>query len=275
MRTRRYFGWGSVTVPTASCDQGLVIHYDGGKRMLTRQAHSACVLYWKGVRLQHIGQGWSDIGYSFGVCPHGEVFEGRGWRKVQAAQPGGNSSYTSVTLMLGLGEHPTDVQIDSVRQLRKDLMERGMRSVVKGHRDFIATSCPGPILYRMVQDGTFRKAPDSNAPDSLNKLPATNAGGSLHDMGADMLGLKHGDKGDAVEALQLALMYAGFGKELGKSGPGKDGIDGHFGNATAKALLAARRSQGSGVKNAKKVTPWAYTQLMNALIDARISAKMK
>jgi hypothetical protein len=93
-----------------------------------------------------------------GNCPHGVLFEGRGENHVQAAQPGGNSTFYSVTLMSGPGEDPTTAQIDTVRQLRAYLMRKGMAGSVRGHRDFFSTSCPGDRLYRMVRDGTFTRS---------------------------------------------------------------------------------------------------------------------
>src|SRR5690606_30330973 len=96
-------------------------------------------------------------GNSFGACPHGYVFEGRGLFRTQAAQPGGNSTYYSVTLMSGPSDTITDAQINAVRQLREWLMEpaTSISGTVKGHRDFVSTSCPGGKLYRMVRDGVF------------------------------------------------------------------------------------------------------------------------
>jgi len=158
---RAAFGWGPTGASSARPREGLVIHYDGSAQGLAGKAHSACVDYWKRTRTFHTGanRGWVDIGYSFGACPHGYVFEGRGLDRVQAAQPGGNSSWYSVTLMGGPGERPTDAQIDAVRQLRAWLMSKGAAGAVKGHRDFFSTSCPGDVLYRMVKDGTFTRPP--------------------------------------------------------------------------------------------------------------------
>jgi len=166
---RDYFGWGRTAARAASPHMGLVIHYDGPGQNLTGKTHSHCVEYWKGVRKFHMNSnGWADIGYSFGVCPHsdssgqGYIFEGRGLNREQAAQPGGNTTYYSVTLMLGDGEHPTDVQIETVRELREWLHSKGNANTVKGHKDFYNTSCPGTILYKMVKDGTFTKSSEED-----------------------------------------------------------------------------------------------------------------
>jgi len=156
---RSTFGWGSSGAGYANPTRGLVIHYDGSNQGLAGKSHSSCVSYWKSTRNFHVGpsRGWADIGYSFGACPHGYVLEGRGLNRVQAAQPGGNDTWYSVTLMGGPGEDPTPAQITAVRQLRAWLMGKGVAGAVRGHRDFIPTSCPGDRLYKLVKDGTFSK----------------------------------------------------------------------------------------------------------------------
>jgi hypothetical protein len=143
----------------------LVIHYDGSNQGLAGKPHSACRDYWRRTRSFHTGpsRGWADIGYSFGCCPHGYVLEGRGLNKQQAAQPGGNATWYSCTLMGGDTETPTAAQINAVRELRAWLRSKGLGAAVRGHRDFIPTSCPGPIAYRMVKDGTFTGTP-TNTP---------------------------------------------------------------------------------------------------------------
>lgn len=170
---RSVFGWGSSGASHATPRKGLVIHYDGSNQGLAGKAHSSCVSYWKSTRSFHVGpsRGWADIGYSFGACPHGYVLEGRGLDRQQAAQPGGNSTWYSCTLMSGPGEDPTEAQINAVRQLREWLMGTGVAGAVRGHRDFISTSCPGDRLYRLVQDGTFRKAAGSAAQEEDDMQP--------------------------------------------------------------------------------------------------------
>jgi hypothetical protein len=158
---RSAFGWGTTGAAYAKPRQGLVIHYDGSDQNLAGKPHASCVDYWVRTRKFHTGSNrqWVDIGYSFGACPHGFVFEGRGENHAQAAQPGGNTTWYSVTLMSGPGEKPTLAQIEAVRELRAHLMSRGLGGAVKGHRDFYSTSCPGNELYRLVRDGTFTKSP--------------------------------------------------------------------------------------------------------------------
>ena len=161
LEKRSSFGWPATTANHAPCDRGLVVHYDGSNQGLAGKPHSSCRAYWKATRSFHMGpsRGWRDIGYSFGVCPHGYVMEGRGWQREQAAQPGGNTTWTSCTFMTGDTEKPTAVQVEAFRQLRAWLRGKGLDAGVKGHRDFISTSCPGSILYGMVKSGALTGAP--------------------------------------------------------------------------------------------------------------------
>lgn len=205
---RSTFGWGPTAAGLATPRNGLVIHYDGSDQGLAGKPHSACVTYWKNTRKFHMGQarGWADIGYSFGACPHGVVFEGRGEGHVQAAQPGGNTTWYSVTLMSGPGEKPTDAQIDAVRQLRAWLMRKGVGGAVKGHRDFFSTSCPGDLLYRMVRDGTFTKPAGSG--DSPASEPAS-ASSWTEDLVKDLPLLKEGADNFDVKTVRALLVARG------------------------------------------------------------------
>lgn len=163
--SRSDLGWGTSPAAGANPRSGLVIHYDSSDQRLADKPHSACVDYWRRTRDFHInGNGWVDLGYSFGCCSHGYVFEGRGLFKAQAAQPGGNTTYYSCTLMTGPTDEITPAQIEAVRALRAWLMEpeSSIAGTVKGHRDFIATSCPGDKAYALVKDGTFSKAPSGS-----------------------------------------------------------------------------------------------------------------
>lgn len=167
LEKRSAFGWPATAAGYAACKNGLVIHYDGSNQGLAGKPHSSCRAYWKATRRFHMGpaRGWADIGYSFGVCPHGIVMEGRGWQRQQAAQPGGNSTWTSCTFMSGDGEKPTAAQIDAFRELRAWLRGKGLGSAIKGHRDFISTSCPGSTLYSMVKSGALTGAPSKEDDD--------------------------------------------------------------------------------------------------------------
>jgi hypothetical protein len=157
LEKRASFGWPATAAGSASPTHGIAVHFDGNDQGLANKAHNACRAYWMATRSFHMGpkRKWLDIGYSWGVCPHGIVFEGRGLNHVQAAQPGGNSSWYSCTFMSGPAESPPLVQIQAFREFRSWLRGKGVAAALRGHRDFVSTDCPGTTLYRMVRDGTL------------------------------------------------------------------------------------------------------------------------
>lgn len=79
-----------------------------------------------------------------------------------------------------------------------------------------------------------------------------------------LIGLKKGDSGQPVKALQELIRYAGQGAVLGKT-------DGDYGPKTAEALRLVRKSVGSkaGEGYGDEVDGWAYAQLMAAVARAQ------
>lgn len=184
MERRSVFGWPATAAAKASPREGLVVHFDGGNRGLTHKNHAACRDYWKWCRRFHMGpeRGWRDIGYSFAVCPHGVILEGRGLDREQAAQPGGNRAWYSVTFMFGPKEKPTPEQLAAFRSLREWLMGKGVAARVKGHRDFVSTDCPGDVLYQMVRMGAFTRGAADWMETMVRKLPTLRKGATGEDV---------------------------------------------------------------------------------------------
>src|SRR5690606_15487954 len=181
--SRSALGWGPSPADYANPTRGLVIHYDSSNLGLASKPHSSSVQYWKNTRSFHTGpsRGCADTAYTCFACPRGYSQAGRGSRKTQAAQPGANPTYHSSTRAGGPAADPATAQIDAVRRLRKWLMaDYGVSGTVKGHRDFISTSCPGNQAYALVKNGTFSKEP----------------GASTGGMEDDMVGLRKGDQGE-------------------------------------------------------------------------------
>lgn len=231
MERRASFGWSSTSpAGYATPTLGTVVHYDGSDQNLAGRGHAACRAYWKRTRNFHTGPSrrWADIGYSFGCCPHGVVLEGRGLNKVQAAQPGGNATWYSVTFMSGPNEAPTTAQLLAFRQLRAYLMARNVAGAVSYHGRFISTSCPGSILRTMVTSGSILRGETGGA----NPPPST--GGRV---------LREGATGADVTAVQAQLVFLGYDV-------GSWGADGRFGAATTKAVKAFQSAEGIGVDGA-------------------------
>lgn len=105
----------------------------------------------------HKGMGWSGIGYHFVVRKDGTIEQGRDM-DVQGAHAQGENWHTiGIHVCSNFEEFfPTPQQIESVSYLVGWLAEYyGIECTadnVVGHRDLMATACPGQNLYAMLQD---------------------------------------------------------------------------------------------------------------------------
>lgn len=138
----------------------LVVHYSA---MLADQEddHAKCASRVLAIQHFHMTSdqlapgGACDIGYTWLVCRHGFVFQGRGWRTRQAATNEANG-FSVAVCFLG-GDHAgrkdvTEPARRAIRSLRDFCLEHAPNfEGVKGHRDYAQTRCPGNELYAFVQ----------------------------------------------------------------------------------------------------------------------------
>lgn len=142
--------------------RGVKVHYLG--TFYSDRPHTQCAAYVRQLQAQHMdGNGWSDIGYSFVVCTHGYVYEGRGLRRRNSAN--GNTTlndqdYAVCALVGSSGlTAPPPAQVNGLRDAIDYCRAEGPAGTwLGGHRDGYATSCPGDALYTWVHAG----APRSN-----------------------------------------------------------------------------------------------------------------
>lgn len=106
---------------------------------------------------------YCDIEYNVCADRAGDVWQLRGLNLRGGANGtyGSNMQYPSIFVLVGLTEDraPTKEQIKAVRQVVSRVRDKypGAKQI-RGHREFVATSCPGSVLWEMVQDGTFEPA---------------------------------------------------------------------------------------------------------------------
>jgi N-acetyl-anhydromuramyl-L-alanine amidase AmpD len=104
----------------------------------------------------HINQqGWAGIGYHYVIRKNGTIEQGRPHWTVGAHAYGENSHTIGIHLSGDFMEaKPTGDQIESVAMLLANLCtDYGLpidREHIVGHRDLMATSCPGDNLYNML-----------------------------------------------------------------------------------------------------------------------------
>ncbi|WP_157251025.1 peptidoglycan recognition protein family protein [Nonomuraea typhae] len=180
--TRRQWGARrprSVTKVTRT--RGVKVHYVGQRVNPNLQTdHELCLDLMRDIQGWHMdGNGWVDFAYSYGVCPHGDILEGRGPGVLVAANGSGlNEDHYAVLGMLGstgLAE-PSDEMLIGILDAIELLRQRGGAGrEIKGHRDGYSTDCPGDALYGWVRRGCPRPGgppPDPDAwPGRLLKYP--------------------------------------------------------------------------------------------------------
>lgn len=132
--------------PVIRVDQ-LVVHHTGNPTdddLSAEQIHRS-----------HLMQGWSGIGYHYVIRKDGTVEIGRPEWAI-GAHAYGENWHTLGIHVCGNFEYatPTSMQIESLAYLLGWLCEKYSLSpteAVVGHRDLMATACPGLFLYRNLE----------------------------------------------------------------------------------------------------------------------------
>lgn len=103
----------------------------------------------------HKGQGWTCIGYHYVIRKDGTVEVARPHWTVGAHAYGHNSHTIGIHVCGNFEEaEPTAAQIESTAMLLANLCaDYGLsidRDTIVGHRELMATACPGRNLYEMM-----------------------------------------------------------------------------------------------------------------------------
>ncbi|MEV7996544.1 peptidoglycan-binding protein [Streptomyces sp. NPDC086077] len=206
------------------------VHYDGAHHI---KATGYAIP--RAIEAQHLAQGWSGIGYHFVVDQAGNIYEGRGWGRQGAHCPGHNVSGLGVQIAVGGDQEPSEAALAACRALYDEACRRAGRTLAKkGHRDGIATQCPGEILYAWVRSGMPAKG---YTPPADGTAPS---GGTPARYRVTINGLSYGygAHGDHVTRVGEALVAKGFGDAY-EVGPGPEWTD-----ADTEAYAAYQRSLG-------------------------------
>lgn len=148
------------STPLSIVNTGTTGHWEGPSLWGgTIGDHARCPTMWRAFQAYHMDHnGWSDIAYNAGACPHGFVLEGRGPARRSAANGtnGANSISAVVCYLGGVGDPFTD---DGKRAMRDaaDYLRAALRW---GHRDHFQTACPGDAIYHWIHAGAPLPGPD-------------------------------------------------------------------------------------------------------------------
>lgn len=197
---------------------GWTVHWAGVA--VPTQPHEKCDDGVRADQRYHLGNGYSDVAYSFLVCQHGTVYEGRGYEVQSAANYGGNSLRLAVQFHGGPG---TPFSAATRRAIRSLVYETGPASA-RGHaiphrlEPSCATTCPGDEITAWVRNGM----PTEPAPAPSPNRPT----------------LRPGDRGPDVRKLQQRLNSVLGGNLV---------ADGVFGPFTKRAVrLFQQREKDRG-----------------------------
>lgn len=109
------------------------------------------------IHASHIAQGWAGIGYHYVIRKDGTIERGRPKWAVGAHAYGRNRGSIGIHVC-GNFElvEPTEAQFNSLAQLIGELCNiyglTASADAVVGHRDLMATACPGRNLYDKMQE---------------------------------------------------------------------------------------------------------------------------
>lgn len=239
--TRAQLGWPTSAAPPQASAKGVKVHYEGATVSVELlDDHDLCIAKWKAIRKDHLAnpkENYSDIAYNYGACPHGHLLEGRGLGRRTGAngnQELNRAHYAVCGLVGSKGlTEPTDAMLGAIRDGIELLRRHGAGKEIKGHRDGLATACPGEHLYAWVRKGAPRPGGSPTVPGprqviDLSKVIAA----ALHD--PDRAGTPVSYAG--VRTVEEALVAEGL--------LDTEHADGHFGGATVEAYSAWQRRCG-------------------------------
>lgn len=138
--------------------RGTAVHYSGANADELAD-HANCPARVRAIQNFHMdNRGWSDIAYSYLVCKHGVVFEGRGVG-IRTAANGTNSGNDAFHAVCFLGDDTAnrDDVTDPGRRALRDAVTLcngwADRKEVRPHSFFKPTGCPGDELRSWIIRG--------------------------------------------------------------------------------------------------------------------------
>lgn len=140
---------------------GMGIHWEGPP--MGTPPHEKCDDHVRGIQRFHMDtRGWGDIAYNFVVCPHGRVYEGRGWgwRSAANGTAYGNDHFHAACYLGGTDDPFTDAAKDAFVEVVVEARRRYPDGkAVRPHSSFKATACPGDTIRGWLRTAAFDSAP--------------------------------------------------------------------------------------------------------------------
>jgi N-acetyl-anhydromuramyl-L-alanine amidase AmpD len=126
------YQWSGVLIKRDKTEM-IVLHHAAAKSCTVQDVHK-----W------HLNNRWNGIGYHFFISRDGQIFRGRPEDTVGSHAKGYNSKSIGVCFE---GDYTTQTmpkaQLEAGKELVAYLKDKYKITTIKGHRDLMATSCPG------------------------------------------------------------------------------------------------------------------------------------
>lgn len=136
----------------------ITVHHTGGQDLEWSNSYWDAASQIKRIQTYHQREkGWADIGYHFIIDRAGRVWEGRPLR-YQGAHAGDSQANQGNIGVVLLGnftrQHPSDSQVQALFQFLNGLTTRYRMPPhrVHTHSEIRDTTCPGPLITRLLRD---------------------------------------------------------------------------------------------------------------------------
>lgn len=129
----------------------IILHWYGEGNSLDMNSQE----FVDGIRRMHMAMGWQDIGYHYLIDRNGKVYDGRDDSVAGAHTLGYNSDSIGVNLLYGTEDNVlTFASYKALIDLLAELCAKYSipRGNIFGHRDFLATQCPGDFIYAKITE---------------------------------------------------------------------------------------------------------------------------
>ncbi|CAL9626039.1 peptidoglycan recognition protein family protein [Streptomyces sp. enrichment culture] len=130
---------------------GVAVHHTGGS-VEARRYHSDCAAHVRGIQRYHMNGEYDDIAYTYLVCKHGYVFEGRGVGRRTGANGTNDANHRFYAVCglvggsFGLYDEITPELIYGFRNAIAHLRSVGNAgTAIVRHGQLSSTSCPGQL----------------------------------------------------------------------------------------------------------------------------------
>ena len=222
----------------------IVVHHTATSNDVANTQAQAYTLA-RNVQSWHMSQGWGDSGQQFTISRGGYIMEGRHGsisklrggttfiRGIHAGAPANGESIGIENEGLYTGVQPPGALYDSLLNLCAHLCSQyGIAaSKILGHRDFMATQCPGDKLYAMLPQ--LR----ADVAEKLGQQPPPPTWPTV----------KKGASGERVRSIQYLLRQAGD----------TTAVDGAFGPGTETDVREFQTAKGLTVDGVVGPQTWA------------------